>query len=342
LKILIVGSDNRWSIERYFVKYLKQIGAVVDLYPAADIVFSWHSKNIVHKILFKTGIWKHYRKVNNELIEMASSIKPDVIWVFKGMEIYPVTWKKLRGMGIRLANFNPDHPFIISSRGSGNKNVTASVALFDLHFCYIRSLMSLIEEQFHISTIFLPFAFEESDITYMKEDEIQEINRICFQGNPDSYRADMILFLSENGFEVDVYGYGWEKTKLVNRKNISLYPIASRPDFWKKNQAYRIQLNLFRAHNVGSHNMRTFEIPAVGGIQLAEYSVEQAEFFVENEEIFFFRDKSELKQKVEMLLGFTSKQAELIRQKARKRSLESGYRFSDRAMTVYQSFKKMI
>ena len=67
-----------------------------------------------------------------------------------------------------------------------------------------------------------------------------------------------------------------------------VYPIASRPDFWRKNQEYRVQLNLFRQYNEGSHNMRTFEIPAVGGIQLTEYSTEQADFFKEGEEIFSF------------------------------------------------------
>jgi spore maturation protein CgeB len=342
VKILIAGSDNHWSIERYFVKYLREYGAMVDLYPAADVVFTWHSKNIFNKVLFKTGIWKGYKKVNQELIEKASSIKPEVIWVFKGMEIYPDTWKKLRAMGIKLANFNPDHPFIISSRGSGNKNVTKSVGLFDLHFCYIRLLMSQIEDRFHIPCIFLPFAYEENDMIYTDASEISEIKKICFQGNPDGYRADMILFLAENGFKIDVYGHDWDKTELVNKKNIDIYPIASRRDFWKKNQEYRIQLNLFRAHNEGSHNMRTFEIPAVGGIQLTEYSAEQAEFFTENEEIFFFRNKEELRQKVEMLLNLNEEAARTLRQNARERSLNSGYRFSDRARTVYQSFEKLL
>ena len=32
--------------------------------------------------------------------------------------------------------------------------------------------------------------------------------------------------------------------------------------------------------------MRTFEVPAAGGIQLAPYSLEQTEFFLEDNEVF--------------------------------------------------------
>jgi spore maturation protein CgeB len=342
MRVLIVGSNMHWAIERYFVKYLSQYGATVFQYVAPDIVFKYHSKNLFNKLLFKSKIKTGYREVNLGLLQKANEIKPDIIWVFKGMEIFPQTLLELKRRQFKLANFNPDHPFIIISSGSGNKNVTESVGLFDLHFCYHLQLQKEIEERFHIPTVFLPFAYEESDLVYTDPASIVEIKKVCFQGNPDAYRVGMLSLLADAGFAIDIYGQGWQKTRLVKASGVEIHEIATRPEFWKKNQEYRVQLNLFRQYNVGSHNMRTFEIPAVGGIQLTEYSDEQARFFKEDYEIFFFRIKEELIKKTSELLNMPADKIGSIRNQARKRSLESGYSFADRALTVYNAFKKLI
>lgn len=49
--------------------------------------------------------------------------------------------------------------------------------------------------------------------------------------------------------------------------------------------------------------MRTFEIPASGGIMLAPYSDAQAEFFPENEAAAYYRSPEELDGKIDWLLS---------------------------------------
>lgn len=342
MKVLIVGSDGPSAIERYYVKYLRQFGAKIYHYPSADIVYKQLSKNIINRILFKAKLRTWYSGVNKGLLKTADEVSPDIVWVFKGMEIYPKTLEQLRKKNFILANYNPDHPFIIAGSGSGNKNVTKSVGLYHLHFCYHNSLRKEIEERFHIPTVFLPFAFEHSDVTYVDPSEITEINRVCFQGNPDKYRVTKIELLTAKGFDVDVYGIGWQRTRLSRNKRVRIFGIASRPEFWKKNQQYRLQLNLFRQHNFGSHNMRTFEIPAVGGVQLAPYSEEQSAFFEDSREIYFFYDDDDLIDKVRKILSLPPEAIRAVRASARKRSMEAGYSFEDRALLVYNTFKQLL
>ncbi len=337
MKILIVGSKSDYAIERYYMKYLQELGAEVYHYPSADIIFNYHSKNLINKVLFKTKIKTNYHIVNIELINIAYKFKPDVILIFKGMEIFPETLNKLR-KDFMLANYNPDHPFIISGPGSGNNNVTEGVGLYHLHFCYQKSLQKQIENSFRIPTVFLPFAVETTDIEYRNPDDIEEIYRVCFQANPDQYRVNKLELLTESGIEVDVYGHGWEKTRLKFNKKVNIQEIATRSDFWKKNQEYRIQLNLFREHTLDSHNMRTFEIPAVGGIQLSPYSKEQEDFFKDGKEIFFFRDDKEMVTLAHRVMAFEKNKALEVRMAGRKRFMESGYTFADRANTVYDTF----
>jgi hypothetical protein len=342
MKVLIVGSNNQSAIERFYMKYLQQYGATVFHYDAYDIVFAYHSKNILNKILFKTKIKTGYAGVNKGLLEMAAKVKPDIIWVFKGMEIYPATLVTLKQQGFKLANYNPDHPFIIAGSGSGNKNVTDSVGLYDLHFCYHNDLQKEIEERFSIPTVSLPFAYESTEVVYTDPAAIKPVNKVCFQANPDAYRAETIALLAKNGFEVDVYGIGWQRTTLPGVPGVTICDIATREQFWKMNQSYRVQLNLFRKHNFGSHNMRTFEIPVVGGIELTPYSEEQAGFFEEGREIFFFRDNDEMIGRVKQIMDMSEAQANAVRVAARQRSLSSGYSFADRAQTVFNTFKRLL
>jgi spore maturation protein CgeB len=341
MKILLVGSSKPWSIERYFVKYLRQLGAEVVLYGSGDIVFDFHTKNLVNKVLFHSKLKTMYPEVNRGLLIEARRISPDVIWVFKGMEIYPETLRQLGREGFMLANFNPDHPFIFVGRGSGNKNVTDSVGCYDLHFCYQRQLQHDIKSRYNIETCFLPFAYEKDDVIYADPSDIKEVNKVCFQANPDPYRVEMISLFSCAGIAVDVFGHGWQKTRIGKMKGVTAHPLANRSDFWQMNQSYRVQLNLFRKHNFGSHNMRTFEIPVVGGIQLTPFSEEQAEFFKEGEEVFFFRSNEDLIDTARNLMARSESEIAEVRFQARKKSLETPCAFSDRAATVYEAFKAM-
>jgi spore maturation protein CgeB len=341
MKVLLVGSDFEVAIERYYKKYLTDFGVEICHYPAPDIVFDFHSKNIFNKILFKTDIYKNYGFVNRELIRIAEEFQPDVIWVFKGLEIFPSTLRKLRTK-FRLANFNPDHPFIIIAKSNGNRNVKNSVGLYHLHFSYHSALVKRIQEEYHIPSVFLPFAYDRFDLEYQPPETIKEIMRVCFQANPDAWRVQKIKKLADAGIEVDVYGHGWQRSSLKNYKNVNLFPIAGRKKFWLLNQEYRVQLNLFRKYNNDSHNMRTFEIPAVGGIQLSPYSVEQADFFEEGKEIFLFKDDGQMISMAKKLLNMSPEETEEIRKAARTRSIDSPYSFEDRALTVYKAFQQLI
>src|ERR1700712_5705469 len=95
MKVLLVGSDMEVAIERHYKKYLMNFGVDILHYPAPDIIFRFHTANIFNKILFKTEIFKNYGHVNRELIRLATEFQPDIIWIFKGLEIYPSTLKTL-------------------------------------------------------------------------------------------------------------------------------------------------------------------------------------------------------------------------------------------------------
>ena len=340
MNILIVGSNKIWAFENHYIKHLKSLCADVSSFPAHDIFYEYYYKNIFKKIIFRSGLSNIYKKINSLLIENVSKYKYDIVWIFKGMEIFPQTIEQIKRTGCKVVNFNPDHPFDFTFRGSGNKNVLNSISKYDLHLCYSIPVMERIKKEFKIPALWLPFGYEETEITL--PDENSEIKRVCFIGNPDKHRAGMIKKLASAKTPIAVYGNNWKEWIKPNTKyNIKYHDAIYKDNFNKTAPLYRIQLNFFRPQNKDSHNMRTFEMPGLGCIMLAPDSNEHHILFKENEEAFFYKNFDDMLFQVKKIMKLDFDEAYKIRQNAIQRCQTSGYNYKTRAKDVTLYFKNI-
>ncbi|HFA51387.1 MAG TPA: hypothetical protein ENJ95_20435, partial [Bacteroidetes bacterium] len=260
MKILIAGHNNAWALERHYAKHMSKHADIV-LYPAEDVFDEFYHVSVLNKIKFKLNLSSIYKKISDQLLAKISVEKPDVVWIIKGMRILPKTILAIKQQGVKTVNYNTDHPFYFSGKGSGNKNITDSIGLYDLHLCYHQEVKNRIEKEYGLPTADLPFGFELDQELFEEINKQAKTNRVCFIGNPDKIRAGYINFLTENGLEVDVYGRDWKKA-LPRNTSANIRGAIYGKEFWEKMNAYRVQLNIFKPHNDHSHNMRTFEIPA--------------------------------------------------------------------------------
>ena len=330
MKIFLVGSGHVYAIENFYTAYMREEGADIYHFPALKMFADFYYGSLVNKLVFRAGISSIYPKINRGFKEAVLSFQPDVIWVVKGMEIYPSSLLWAKDKKIKLVNYNPDNPFIFTGRGSGNKNITKSVSLYDLHFAYSFTVQKKIEDEFHIPTSFLPFGFDLSQETYNSCAVETEIEKTCFLGNPDKQRAAFLMSLADRGIAIDVYGNKWNK--FVQHPNITIFPpVIYGIELWKILRKYRVQLNLMRIHNLDSHNMRSFEVPAIGGIMLAPDTKEHRMFFENEKEVFLFTNAETCVHQIKKILSLSSGDAGRIRENARRRSLDSGYSYKNRA-----------
>lgn len=333
MRLFIVGSTAPWAIEHHYIKHLSQQGTALEVFDPSHFV----AYNFLNRLLLRAGSSEPYRRANEALLQAVESFQPEIVWIFKGVEFQAETLKKIKQQGVKLVNYNPDHPFLRTSVSHGGKNMEECVPLYDLHFCYSRDLAAKIENEFGIPTAWLPFGFELDETTFERISGAEEILRVGFVGNPDKTRARIIRRLADAGLPVDVYGHNWHKF-LRKHRNISVFNAVYGDEFWQKIRQHRVQLNIFRPHNAGSHNMRSFEIPAAGGVMLAPDSPEHRAFFSHGEEAFFYQSEEEIERYCRDLLAMES--TEPIRENARRRSLESGYSYRHRAEFVLKTFQK--
>jgi hypothetical protein len=146
MRILVVGSDYNWAIENYFVKYFKVYKIDVLLFPAQALFYSYYYKNSFNKLLYKLQLSKIESEINIQFKEQVIDYKPTHIFVFKGMEITPKSLQWAKSKGIKLINYNPDNPFVFSGKGSGNKNITQSIDIYDFHFTYNLEIQKILEQ----------------------------------------------------------------------------------------------------------------------------------------------------------------------------------------------------
>ncbi len=339
MRILVVGSDNKYAIENFYVKHLRELGIDVRHFAAQGLFYEYYERSIVNKIIFRLGLSTIYNRINLQFKKWVMEFQPDVIWIFKGMEIFPssLVWAKKRN--IKLVNYNPDNPFLFSGRGSGNKNVTLSLGLYDLYLTYNLSIKKELERRFSAPVDYLPFGFEISEEIYEDCARQEEILKACFLGNPDKQRAAVIMELAEKGIEMDVYGHNWPA--FIKHPNLAAHEPVYETELWRTLRKYRVQLNLMRPHNPDSHNMRSFEVPGIGGIAVMPATPEHVQFFENGREAFFFNSAEECSSIIKKILELPASSADEIRKRARQRSVESGYSYAARTVTALQSIKRL-
>jgi len=319
-RILVIGSAHPAALEHIYVKYLQQLGNFVELYPIQDHFLHYYSKNFINKILFRLGFSSIYKKLNRAVNSFVISSNPTHIVIFKGMELLPATLHIWKSKGIKLINYNPDNPFLFSGRGSGNKNVSNSILLFDLYCSYDSSIVKQLQDR-GVKSALVPFGFELDELEYQKIENTPEINRVCFLGNPDKERAKFINSLINQHIDIDLYGSNWSQYIPSNSSSVKIHPPVYGLDFWKTLRRYAVQLNLMRIHNLNSHNMRSFDIPGVGGIMLAPRTADHQLYFEDGKEVFLFKDIGECVKSIQELLSMHKDKRTAIRNAARNKSV---------------------
>jgi spore maturation protein CgeB len=296
------------------------------------------------KLLYRLWPMAIVAMMDKNFIKQVSEFRPSVIVILKGMEISKWSLQKLKAEGILLVNYNLDHPFIYENRGSGNRFVRDAIPYYDIHITYSTLIKRQLMQQFGAQKVFvLPFGYQLTDVEYdsLQVMNTDEILRVCFVGNPDRKRAQLIRFLVQNGVPVDVYGSNWNRF-LEPSPTLKIQGQVNGFDFWKTIVKYRVQLNILRLQNENSHNMRSFEIPAAGGIMLAPATYEHTQYFSVDKEIFTYKTDSECVEKCKFILSLDADAANAIRKNARCRSVGSEYSYAARSRQLVEILNRAL
>jgi len=317
--ILILGSNHLAALELIYSSELTKLGTRNKIVGTQNLFLAYYTKSLLNKIIYRLGISKIESKIQKIIKAEILEYNPKTVLVFKGMEIQPQTLQWIKFKGIKVLNYNPDSPFIFSGRGSGNKNVTNSLSLFDYYITYDKAINKELVNR-SVKSAIIPFGFDWSGFNYIELEEKDEVFKLCFLGNADKFRIDFLEQIAQKGVKIDGYGENWSDCKL--HENISTFGPKYGAEFWEILQKYALQLNLLRPHNLNSHNMRSFDIPGAGGIMLAPRTPDHQTYFKEFAEVFLFSDVNEAHKHIQLILNLSFSERNEIRQAARLKAKE--------------------
>ena len=339
-RILFVADLNAYAKGRQRLRALERLGA--DVLALSHTAIGGGDKghaeiSLAFRIGWKLGFHLDTESVNARLIEVAPGFKPDLVWIEKGNMIRPATLAHLKAAlpETVIAAYSEDDMFNSLNR---TRAYAAGLHHYDVVFT-TKSYNVLAEE--------LPALGARRCVTVDKAyDPDQHRPVMVTTAEREAYGADVgfigsyapergedALYLADQGFQVRIWGNGWEsfsgshanltveRRALVNTDEDLLYS--------KGIAATKINLGFLRKANRDLQTDRSIEIPACGGFMLAEYSDEHERLFENGREACFFRDRDEFTRKARQYLA-DDKGRRAVAKAGRIRCELSGYSHDER------------
>jgi hypothetical protein len=263
--------------------------------------------------------------LNRQLAAALEQGPYDLLWVECGRALWPATLAELRRRAPDLPAllFSEDDLFLPHNR---SRFQSACLPLYDLVVTTKRR--NLVDgELARLGARRVHYEPKSYDPELFKPREVSPAERraygapIGFVGSYEEPRAEALVALAEAGLSVRVFGNGWGRLRGAPRQLcLEGRPLLAR-EYALSIAACDLSLGFLRHKNRDQHTDRSIEIPAAGGLLLAERSGEHQDLFAEGREALYFAGAGELVEVARAALA-DPKRSAAIRRAGRQRVLE--------------------
>lgn len=338
-KVLVIGPLEEGALAQSYARAFERLGLEVARFDSERALrqASRFTGNRVLRRALRSVLWN---RVNREAREFAQSVCPDLIFAVKCSFFHPETIRQIRKTtGVPFVNHYPDHPYMgvrwrPREASALRRDLIEVLRQYSIVFMWERSLMERLQRD-GVDARFLPFAADPELYQPRGGDEglpcavCNAAHDVAFVATFSRARCAEVGAIRRH--TVAIWGNNWPRQwqGLSGQHRV-------HPPVWGRavSDVYAgapVSLNVLNAENLGGPNMRTFEIPASGGVMLARYSPEQHEFFPEGEAAVYYRSPQEIDDKIDLVLGDADLRRRLRRNAVR---LAAEQTYDVRAATV--------
>ena len=230
-----------------------------------------------------------------------SSDSYDLIWVDKGVYLWPDTVKEIRRLGKVLIHYTPDTAFFANQ----SRFFEATVALYDKVVTTKSFELEHYQNRISNDRLMLVTQSYDEQQHHVECEFSQKRNEVVLIGlcEPDRERCVAALLKQEN--QVRIGGRGWERFVSTHANNPLLHFEGSAifgQHYVQTLSRAALGLGLLTKRFPELHTTRTFEIPACGTALATVSNTETTKFFAENEALFY-EDYEDLAQQAKTLLN---------------------------------------
>jgi len=341
MRVLIVGRKTIANAELFSLKAFRQLGVESELFDSDRSVFVSRANRMVNKFRRIPAYWG-LKPFNEAILKKATEFKPDFILFFKPIFIFPQTVLTLKKT-TKVFSWYPDY---IGFPRNASAAFFGSIPFYDCHFSFNFANAEELKKNGAERSLFLPCAADPDCHAPVEAsgDERKQLGAdIVFIGTyAKEKRSDYLERLCRDGYDVKIYGDGWEKhprsSCLQKKQCIQSRALYCR-DLSKILNASKITLAFVREHNHETLACRTYEIPAAGGFMLHQRTAKTSEVLKEGEEAVFFSSYEEMRGKIDFYLKHEEARKAII-QKGRARVLREDL-FIHRIQYIIEVFREL-
>jgi spore maturation protein CgeB len=302
-KILIIG---RISEDFHLGSMIKRSceSLLVD-YDYCDISPNFYSpstKFLVGKIISKLNSnmpieWYSYNKLISKKI---LDIRPSIILITGIFPLKNEVFVNAKIANSKIVNYLTDSPW---SRSNFSRYFIGDIKKYDYIFSTKTSIIDSLKKAGAKKVFYLPFGYDPK-IHYCNETKVKYnciFSDVGLIGSADLDRAFFIRkFLKIYKGTLSLYGGYWDKVSDLSRYSKGM---VIGDDFCDVIKYTKINLGIVRKSNLDGHSMRTFEIPACGGVGIYEDTKEHRDLFYDYPDLGFFSSPQDLALKCNYLLN---------------------------------------
>jgi spore maturation protein CgeB len=225
------------------------------------------------------------RQFRRQIDVLSDNRSADLVLVVKGafLDYHTLDYLRRR-FASPVVCWNPDSPFdeALSNCGAG---IPRAIGAYDAYITWSHEVAERLSAASH-RVLVIPFAWDPMIMRPAKGDG-KAAGRIVFIGTWTKQRYATLERLAH--LRPMVFGSRWPSIEGIDARP----PIRSF-EFAKVAGEAKWNLNLLRAQNASSHNMRTFELVGSGGNQVAPQTSDHKRFLGQDSRTVLFRNNEEL------------------------------------------------
>jgi spore maturation protein CgeB len=286
---------------------MKRLGLGVEILDIAQLI----PKNIWWQRLHKaTGYLALQNKVAEKIKEFTGNSQYDLVWVDSGYLVGPKPFAVLRSLSSRIVNYTTDDP---TGKRDGNRwySYRKVMTAYDTMVAVRKQTCDELRASGAKNVIRELMSYDEHEhraIDHPEAELAKWRTEAIFVGSWMPERGPFLQQLLDRGVPLTIYGDNWHRARNANGikaawRGMSIYG----EDYNRAIRASKICLGLLSKGNRDQHTQRTFEIPAIGGLLLAQRTAEHSSLYQDGVNAVLWGDSAECADKCLELLKDTDR-----------------------------------
>ncbi len=301
-RIMLVGHFGIGTLAQSYKVSFEEVGCEVSCFDVNSSVEKhcrFGALGRKFNLYAPVGAW--IRKANREMVVRARELTPQVVVVVGNCPATTGALAQIKAsLEVTLVHIWPDTLLNLDS------SLIECLPLYDLECVYSQSAVELMKRLGAGRPVWTPLAGDPSihSVAECTTSEVVEYGaEVTFIGGWRPEREALLSALTR--FNLKIWGPDWGRRCRNNSAIMKAWQgraLRGR-EFAKAVTSSKINLNIIDQTNYPAANMRFFEIPCAGGLQLSSPCPEMESEFKHGETTFYYRDESELSAHIRDLLN---------------------------------------